>query len=134
MNTMKTSDMTSAILRPPNTSRMKENAMTRVDGCADALYEAQAEQDDEARRERGAQGRGDVDDQADEQGAAPAEMIGQRTKDQLRAAEAQNVGGDHILPVVLVFDAKAGADLLQAGQHDVDGQGVERHQPCRQAR
>ena len=59
-------------------------------------------------------------------------MIGQRTKHQLRAAEAQNVGGDHILPVVLVFDAKAGADLLKAGQHDVDRQGIEGDQPCRQ--
>jgi hypothetical protein len=30
--------------------------------------------------------------------------------------------------MVLVGDAKACADLLQAGQHDVDGERVERHQ------
>jgi hypothetical protein len=32
------------------------------------------------------------------------------------------------LPVVLSLDAEAGADFLQAGQHDVDGERIERHQ------
>ncbi len=36
---------------------------------------------------------------------------------------SRQIGGDDILPVVLVLDAEARADLLQAGQHDVDGQG-----------
>ena len=30
--------------------------------------------------------------------------------------------------MVLVLDAEARADLLQTGQHDVDGQGIQRHQ------
>ncbi len=33
MNTMNTSDMISAMARPPNTSRMTETAMTRVDAA-----------------------------------------------------------------------------------------------------
>ena len=120
MNTMKISDMTSAMRRPPNTSRTKETAMTRVAAAPMPWMKRKREQDDEARRERGGEGGGDVDRQADEQRAAPAETIGDRAEKQLRAAEAQNVGGDHVLPVVLVLDAEAGADLLQAGQHDVD--------------
>ena len=128
MNTMNTSDMTSAMRRPPNTSRTNDTAMTRVAAAPMPWIEAKAKQHGEARCKSRRERRGDIDGEPEEQGTPPSEAVRDRAIEQLRAAEAQYVGADHILPVVLVLDAKTGADLLQAGQHDVDGQRIERHQ------
>ncbi len=130
MNTMKTSDMTSAMARPPNTSRMIDTVMTRVAAAPSALDEAQDEKRLEARRESCSKRGCDIDRKAAKQRDSPAEAVGQRAEPKLREAEACDIGGDHILPVVFVLDAKAGADLLQSGQHDVDGQRIERHEGC----
>ena len=70
----------------------------------------------------------------DQQRRPPAETVRERAEEELRNAEAGDVGGNDILPVVLVLDAEAGADLLQAGQHDVDGKRVQRHQRCGESR
>ena len=128
MNTMKTSDMTSAIRAAAEDVADDRDGDDPGGRRADALDEAQAKQHGEGRREGRREGRGDIDGQAEQQRRAPAEPVGDRAVEKLRAAEAQDIGGDDILPVVLVLDAEAGADLLQAGQHDVDGQRIERHQ------
>jgi hypothetical protein len=97
-------------------------------GRADALDEAHRQQGGEARHENRGQRRHDVDAEPDKHGNAPAEPVGDRAVEQLRESKADQVGRDDILPVVLVLDAEARADLLEAGQHDVDGERVERHQ------
>ena len=51
MNTMKTSDMTSAIARPPKTSRTTETVMTRVPAAPMPLDESEHEKYREAWRE-----------------------------------------------------------------------------------
>ena len=102
--------------------------MTRVAAAPMPWTKRRASSVVETRREGRGERRRDIDGQPAQQRRPPAEAVGQRAEDELREAEAGNIGGDDILPVVLVLDAEAGADLLQAGQHDVDGERVERHQ------
>ena len=65
---------------------------------------------------------------AEEQRRAAAEAVGERPEDELRHTEADHVGGDDELPLVLVGHAQILAHVGQGGQHDVDGQRIERHE------
>ena len=68
--------------------------------------------------------------QRGEQHGVPAQRIGQRAVGKLRDPEAQHIGGDDQLALI-AQRIKGPADLRQGGQHDVDGQRVERHQRAR---
>ena len=128
MNTMKVSDITEAISRPEKRSRTTDMAMTRVAAAPRPCAKRSAEQDGEGRREGRGEGADDVERDADEQRRAAAEAVGDRAEDQLRRAEADHVGGDDELALVLVGDAERLAHIGQGRQHDVDGERVERHQ------
>ena len=98
-------------------------------GRAEPLTEAHDKHHGEARYE-GTENRADeIDHQADKQRQLAPEPVRQRAIGKLRHAEAQHIGRDDELMLVFGLDAEAGADLLEARQHDVDGQRVERHQP-----
>jgi hypothetical protein len=97
-------------------------------GRADALDEAQQKQRFEGRNEDDGERGDDIDRQADDHRHAPAETVGDRSVEELRDAEADEIGGDDILAVVFVLDIECGTDLLEARQHDVDGKRVERHE------
>ena len=84
MNTMKTSDMTSAIGRPPNTSRMMDTAMTRVEAAPMPWTKRRASSVVEARRESRAESRDYIDGEPEEQRLAPPEAVGERAEDELR--------------------------------------------------
>ncbi len=99
-------------------------------GCAKALKDAQ----DDQRREVGDDSRGqrgeNVDDKPAEQRQPAAEAVAQRSVEQLRNAETQQIGGNDELDVVFRLHAKACANLRQAGQHDVDRQRIDGHDGC----
>ena len=87
---------------------------------------------DKQQREGGREGREDAEHHigadADHQHRLAAEPIGQRPVDDLRGAEAEQIGGDDPLPLVLVADPEALADGGQCRQHGIDREGIDRHQ------
>ena len=102
--------------------------MTRVAAAPMPWMKRSASRIVEARRESRGESGGDIDRQV-RPAAARAGRSGRRSgRRAVARRRSPEVGGDHILPMVFVLDAEAGADLLQPGQHDVDGQRVERHQ------
>ena len=121
--------MISAIWPPPKLSRTIETAMTRVDAAPMPWMKRKRKQRSRksarARRQRPRRHRCRA-----RTAAAPRRPNRSDSGpiDKHAQGQAAEIGGDDILPVVFVLDAEAGADLLQAGQHDVDGQRVERHQ------
>ena len=100
MKTMKISDMTSAIAaREAVDDGGRDHAGYRG---AEALRQAESEEDCEIRREGRGEGADDIDAQPEQQRDAAAEAVGQRPEDELREAEAEHVGADHQLPLVFV--------------------------------
>ena len=100
MNTIITSDMTLAMRRPPKQSRTTEMAMTRVAAAPMPCMARSARSSSKVGEKIAATDGEDVDGEAEEQDRTAAEPVGERPVDDLRAAEAQDVGGDHELPLV----------------------------------
>ena len=95
----------------------------------DALQGPRGEQRLEARRRRAGDGGGDVEREAPEEDRPAAETVRHGADEDLAGAEADEVGGEHALTMVLVRHVERRADLLQGRQHDVHGERVQRHQP-----
>ena len=101
MKTMKISDMTSAMSRPAKRSRTTAVA-TR--GCrgAEALRQAESEEDCEIRREGRGEGADDIDAQPEQQRDAAAEAVGQRPGRRAARGRSRACRRDHQLPLVFV--------------------------------
>jgi hypothetical protein len=100
-------------------------------GRTKPLNEAQRQKPGKGRDHSDAEGGNDVNAEADQQRNTAAEAIGKRPVEKLGKSETEKIGGNDILAMIFVLDAEAGADLLQCGQHDVDGQRVDCHQESR---
>ena len=71
-------------------------------------------------------GRNEAGERRQQHRLAP-EAIGERPIDELAQPEPGNVNGDDPLPRIGVRDADIAPDRRQRGQHQVDTQGVHRH-------
>ena len=129
MNTMKVSDMTSAISRPENRSRTTEVAMTRVLAAPSPWMKRSASRIAKFGAKVAAKAQIDIDARC-RPAAAPRrpKRSVSGPKASCGDAEAEHVGADDELALVLVRDAERLAHIGQGRQHDVDGERVERHQ------
>ena len=106
MKTMKASDITDAISRPEKRSRITDMATTRVAAAPRPCTKRRPSRIAKVGAKVAAKAQTTIEHDAEEQRRAAAEAVGDRAEDELRRAEADHVGRDHELPLVLVGDAE----------------------------